>query len=209
MCNLYRLRTTHAEAAAYFQDLRRLAAIPQSTRINCARKAGNGRARSRRTADLVRDAVGLSDLSIAQTAGEIGPASNAARMVEHARYLCKPMWKGSVLTPAQRCLVPFTQFSEPKDAAARAYLRDDKWWFAVTDQTLPCFAGMWKEDTTHGRVFAFCTTEPNPLVKPKHSKAMPMILLAEDHDRWLRGSYDDAVELQAAYPSQLMSVEGI
>lgn len=56
------------------------------------------------------------------------------------------------------------------------------------------------------RVYAFCTTEPNPLVAPKHPKAMPVILLAEDHDRWLRGGVDDVLALQAAYPSQLMRV---
>ncbi len=43
----------------------------------------------------------------------------------------------------------------------------------------------WKVDQDHDRVYAFCTTEPNPLVAPKHPKAMPVILLAEDQERWL------------------------
>ncbi len=62
---------------------------------------------------------------------------------------------------------------------------DTNWWFTVEDQALPCFAGLWKVDQDHDRVYAFCTTEPNPLVAPKHPKAMPVILLAEDQERWL------------------------
>jgi putative SOS response-associated peptidase YedK len=60
-------------------------------------------------------------------------------------------------------------------------------------------------DQDHDGVYAFCTTEPNPLVAPKHPKAMPVVLLKDDHERWLRGSVDDAVALQLAYPSQLMA----
>ena len=41
---------------------------------------------------------------------------------------------------------------------------------------------------------------------PKHPMAMPVILLKDDHERWLRGSFDDVLELQAGYPSQLMAV---
>jgi len=35
---------------------------------------------------------------------------------------------------------------------------------------------------------------------------MPVILLAEDHERWLSGSIDDVLALQAGHPSQMMSV---
>ena len=71
---------------------------------------------------------------------------------------------------------------------------------------MPCFAGLWKLDEDHDRVYAFCTTEPNPLVAPKHPKAMPVILLAEDQERWLTAPIQEALGLLSAYPSQLMSV---
>ncbi len=124
----------------------------------------------------------------------------------NARNLSNSMWKPSLLQPAHRCLVPFSEFSEPKAVADRAAPGDTNWWFKVEDQPTACFAGVWKHDVDHGPVYAFLTTEPNPLVAPKHPKAMPVILLADDHDRWLTGSFDDVLELQAAYPSQLMSV---
>lgn len=124
----------------------------------------------------------------------------------NARELHKSMWSPWLARPEHRCLVPFTRFAEPKAAADRAGPGDTNWWFTVDDQEAPCFAGVWKVDRDHDRVYAFCTTEPNPLVAPKHPKAMPVILLAEDHDRWLRGGVDDVLALQAAYPSQLMRV---
>jgi len=124
----------------------------------------------------------------------------------NCRNLGNNMWKPWLLKPEHRCLVPFSRFAEPKAAADRSGPGDLNWWFTVGDQPEPCFAGVWKVDQDHDRVYAFCTTEPNPLVAPKHPKAMPVILLREDHDRWLHGSMADVLELQAGYPSQLMTV---
>jgi len=100
----------------------------------------------------------------------------------------------------------FTRFAEPKAVADRQGPGDTNWWFTVADQETPCFAGLWKFDQDHDRVYAFCTTEPHPLVAPKHPKAMPVILLAEDQDRWLTAPVEEAVGLLTAYPSQLMGV---
>lgn len=124
----------------------------------------------------------------------------------NARNLENNMWRSWLLKPEHRCLVPFTRFAEPKAASDRAAPGDTNWWFSIADQELPCFAGVWKVDQDHDRVYAFCTTEPNPLVAPKHPKAMPVILLADDHERWLTGGMDDVLALQAAYPSQLMNI---
>lgn len=55
-------------------------------------------------------------------------------------------------------------------------------------------------------MFAFLTTDPNPLVAPIQPKAMPVLLDDEDEERWLTCSFDDAVALAKPFPSQLMSV---
>lgn len=122
----------------------------------------------------------------------------------NARNLGNNMWKPWLLKPEHRCLVPFHRFAEPKAVADRSGPGDLNWWFTVEDQEIPCFAGVWKVDQDHGHVFAFCTTEPNALVGPKHPKAMPVILARDDHERWLRGTLEDVMDLQDAYPSQLM-----
>lgn len=124
----------------------------------------------------------------------------------NARNMQSNMWKPWLLKAEHRCLVPFTRFAEPKALADRRAPGDTNWWFTVEDQPAPCFAGLWKVDQDHDRVYAFCTTEPNPLVAPKHPKAMPVILLAEDQERWLTAPVEEAVTMLNAYPSQLMSV---
>jgi putative SOS response-associated peptidase YedK len=124
----------------------------------------------------------------------------------NARNLHNNLWKPWLMRSEHRCLVPFTRFAEPKAVSDRQGPGDTNWWFTVEDQPVPCFAGLWKVDTDHDRVYAFCTTEPNPLVAPKHPKAMPVILLAEDQERWLTAPMEEAVKLLTAYPSQLMQV---
>lgn len=124
----------------------------------------------------------------------------------NARNLQSNMWKPWLARAEQRCLVPFSRFSEPKAVADRQGPGDTNWWFTVEDQTVPCFAGIWKVDQDHNRVYAFCTTEPNALVAPKHPKAMPVILMPEDQERWLMAPAEEAISLVAPYPSQLMTM---
>ncbi len=52
------------------------------------------------------------------------------------------------------------------------------------------------------------TCDPNELVAPIHPKAMITILEASNWDRWLRGSYRDAVALQQPYNAAKMTVRG-
>ncbi|WP_137898901.1 SOS response-associated peptidase family protein [Sphingomonas sp. 2SG] len=124
----------------------------------------------------------------------------------NARNLHNNLWKPWLLRTEHRCLVPFTRFAEPKAVSDRQGPGDTNWWFTVEDQPVPCFAGLWKVDADHDRVYAFCTTEPNPLVAPKHPKAMPVILLAEDQERWLTAPVEEALTMLTAYPSQLMRI---
>jgi putative SOS response-associated peptidase YedK len=129
--------------------------------------------------------------------------------VTNARNLASPFWRPSVMKPTRRCLVPFTQFAEPKPGKD-ADGRPAQYWFHLPDRAVGCFAGLWRPgDREKGEApfFAFATCAPNPLVAPLHPKAMPVILLPEDEERWLHGSEADVLALQAPYPSQLMAVE--
>lgn len=121
------------------------------------------------------------------------------KRVTNVRKLTSPFWRSMLSNPAQRCLVPFSSFAEPKPNAGR-----EECWFRVTDTPVAAFAGIWRA-SEEGNVFAFLTCEPNPLVKPIHPKAMPVILHPEFYDNWLDG--DDAANLAVPFPSQLMSLE--
>ena len=53
---------------------------------------------------------------------------------------------------------------------------------------------------------AFLTCAPNELVGAVHPKAMPVILAAEDRERWLTGSYEEIVELARPYPDDALRI---
>lgn len=127
-----------------------------------------------------------------------------SKPVTNVRNLQSPFWRSTIATPAQRCLVPFTAFAEPKPGKD-ADGRPAQHWFTVTGADVSCFAGIWRWSEGKPR-FAFLTCEPNPLVAPLHEKAMPVILAPEDYDRWLDGEADDVCGLATPFPSQLMSL---
>jgi putative SOS response-associated peptidase YedK len=118
-------------------------------------------------------------------------------------------WKSLAAKPAQRCLIPLTEFCEWEQEATD--LNDGKKpikaerWFQVTDQPIFAVAGFWQQ-TAKGDGFTMVTCDANELVEPIHPKAMITILKPEDWDTWLHGSYDEAVALQRPYPAELMTV---
>lgn len=134
------------------------------------------------------------------TAGK-RPGTTVTKRVTNVRNLSSPFWRSMINNPAQRCLVPFSSFAEPKPNAGR-----EECWFRVTDAPIAAFAGIWRP-SVEGKVFAFVTCEPNPLVASIHPKAMPVILHPEDYDKWLEVNYEQACSLMVPFPSQLMSVD--
>jgi putative SOS response-associated peptidase YedK len=124
--------------------------------------------------------------------------------VTNCRNYSSGMWRPSLASPARRCLVPFSEFAEPKPGRD-ADNKPNNWWFSLPDSPIGMFAGIWRPTET-GPVFAFLTTEPNPLVAPLHPKAMPVILHTEDGSTWLDGSTEQALSLAVPFPSQLMRV---
>lgn len=128
------------------------------------------------------------------------PGTKLTKHVTNVRNLASPFWKSMLASPARRCLVPFSSFAEPRIGAGR-----EEHWFAVNDSPVAAFAGIWRP-SDDGNVYAFLTCEPNSLVAPLHPKAMPVILIPEDYEAWLTGSYDEVCALATAFPSQLMIV---
>ena len=115
------------------------------------------------------------------------------------------------LGPEHRCVVPFNSFSEFNKAEGGDV------WFAL-DETRPlaCFAGIWtnwtsvrkvREGETTNDLFAFLTTDPNPLVATYHPKAMPVILTTQaEIDTWMDASTPIALQLQRPIPHTALVV---
>jgi putative SOS response-associated peptidase YedK len=129
----------------------------------------------------------------------------------NVRDLNRPNWRKLAEEPAQRCLVPLTEFCE--FTPDKHDLDDGKpplkgeHWFTVTDQPLFAVAGFWQH-TAKGPGFTMVTCDPNELVAPIHPKAMITILAEEDWERWLTCSYVEVVKLQRPYPAERMTVRG-
>lgn len=128
------------------------------------------------------------------------PGKTVTTQVTNVRNLASPFWRSALATPAQRCLVPVTAFSEygPGPTGAKPL-----WWFDVPSEPIFSFAGIFRPIGDQ-YYFAFLTCEPNAVVAPIHPKAMPVILHPEDEARWLAGELDGLVE---PFPSQLMKAE--
>lgn len=197
MCNLYRLKTGPDELAALF-NARITKPVEWKPEIY-----------PRYTAPVIISHEGerrIGPMTWGFPTEVQGKTKRIAKHVTNARNIASPFWKGSAANPARRCLVPFTQFAEPRPGKDPETGRPAQWWFSITDQPVAAFAGLWRP-TDAGPVYAFLTCDPNPLVKPLHGKAMPVILLPDDHERWLTCDYDEVLALQTSYPSQMMAVE--
>lgn len=133
------------------------------------------------------------------------PGTTVTKYVTNVRVLSSPFWRGALTNQAQRSLVLFSRFAEPGSGKDPVTERSAELWFEVNHAPVAAFAGIWRPSEA-GNVYAFLTCAPNALVKPYHEKAMPVILLPKDYDRWLGGSMDDVKALQAPFPSQIMGL---
>ncbi|MEL6931571.1 MAG: SOS response-associated peptidase [Pseudomonadota bacterium] len=133
--------------------------------------------------------------------------------ITNIRNTSSPHWR-RWLGVSNRCVVPFTSFSEYEKTAGQP---PTPIWFALNDdRPLSFFAGIWtrwssvrklKEGETTNDLFGFLTTEANAEVGAIHPKAMPVILQSEDDVlTWLNAPAERALRLQKPLPDGSLRV---
>jgi putative SOS response-associated peptidase YedK len=132
--------------------------------------------------------------------------------VTNIRNTSSAHWK-KWLGPANRCLVPFTSFSEYDTIDGKKV----PVWFA-SDQSRPlmCFAGLWtnwtsvrkaREGEVTADVFGFLTCPPNAEMAKVHPQAMPVILTTKDDcDLWMGADWEMAAKLQRPLPDGSLKI---
>lgn len=118
------------------------------------------------------------------------------------------------LGPQQRCLVPFTSFSEPDQVGGSL----KPIWFALEeDRPLAFFAGVWtpwscvrkiKTGWEDCELYGFLTTDANAEVATYHAKAMPVILTdPAEWDLWLSDAlWSEVQHLQRPLPDGTLKI---
>jgi putative SOS response-associated peptidase YedK len=134
--------------------------------------------------------------------------------VTNVRNTKSPHWR-RWLGVENRCLVPFTSFSEPEP---RPDGRRPPAWFALgEDRPLAFFAGIhvtgWtsvrkaKEGEVTADLYAFLTCAPNAEVGAIHPKAMPVVLTdADEVEAWMTAPWAEAAALQRPMPDGALVV---
>lgn len=113
---------------------------------------------------------------------------------------------------ANRCLVPFTSFSEFDHGS-----KQDIWFAFGEERPTSFFAGIWTAQWTSVRkiktgvetidLYGFLTTDPNDEVGAVHPKAMPVILTTpEECQAWLTAPWEQAKALQKPLPDGTLQV---
>lgn len=131
--------------------------------------------------------------------------------VTNVRNTRSPHWR-RWLGIENRCLVPFTAFSEFNRAEG-----GDIWFAFGEDRPTAFFAGIWtpqwtsvrklKEGPVSADLYAFLTTDPNAEVKAIHPKAMPVILTTpEACETWMTAPWERASALQRPLPDGALRI---
>lgn len=195
MCNLYTVRKTAAEVAAYF-------GVPNPMASNAAEEIYPGTPGMVVTEnDGVRELRSMTwgfPLRLKTMKPEAKP-----KPVNNIADLAKGMWIGLARKPQWRCLIPVTHFAEAEGEKGKM----TRTWFSHRDEPIFAWAGLWRVSDEWGPVYSGVMTDANEAIQPVHNR-MPVLLQLHEYDQWLHGSFDEAYAFQKRiFPPELIVMD--
>lgn len=195
MCNLYTARKSAAEVAALFR-------ATVLTQFNTPEETYPGY-----PGMVIREADGKRVLQsmvwgFPLRLKGMKPESKP-KPVNNVADLTKSMWVGLARKPQWRCLIPVTAFAEAEGEKGSK----TRTWFSVKDRPLFAWAGLWRESAEWGAVYSGVMSDCNEAIRPVHDR-MPTLLMPDEYDKWLRGSFEDLLAFQnRCFPADLIEME--
>jgi len=195
MCNLYSTRKSAAEVAALFRGI-----VP--TQFNTPEETYPGYpgmvVREGDGQRILQSMVWGFPLRLKGMKPESKP-----KPVNNIADLTKSMWVGLARKPQWRCLIPVTAFAEAEGNKGSK----TRTWFSVKDQPVFAWAGLWRESAEWGAVYSGVMSDCNEAIRPVHDR-MPTLLLPDEYDRWLNGSFEDLLAFQKrCFPDELIEMD--
>lgn len=221
MCNLYSHTSNHTAITQLILDINRILVgnMPPQTAIfpNYQAPIIRGPAGDR---EVAYGRWGMPSPSFALQGKAYDPG------ITNIRNTSSPHWR-RWLGPENRCVVPWTSFSEFDHRQGSDGKKFGDTWFALSEERpLAFFAGVWTTWTSVRRLkgidgkfanvevtddlYGFLTCEPNAEVGPVHEKAMPVILTTPGEvEAWLTLPWSEAKALQRPLPGGPLKVVSV
>ncbi len=195
MCNLYSVKKSAAEIAAFF------GMTSAGAQFNTPDETLPGY-----PGLVVREQDGARVLESMTWGFPLRPKGmkpdSKPKAVNNIADIRNSMWIGLAKKPQWRCLVPTSQFAEAEGPKGRM----TRTWFSVKGEPLFAWAGLWRVSDEWGKVYSSAMTDCNEAIKPVHDR-MPVLLHRDEWELWLRGSFEECCALQdRCFPADLIEI---